>query len=471
MLANGSLFAGFRVAVVHNAEELKTKRDVDLLAEYAARPLPDTALLLLSAEVGRVDKRIERLATGPNKVIFWELFESQKQGWVNNFFRSRGLQVQPQAVAFLLDMVENNTRELQAFCEKLALYFGSGSSIGLEDVEKVLYHSKEETAFTLFEKLSARDLGGSLEVLAKILLSRDADAVALLAVLAWQFRRLYAFQRLLASNCDAEEAARRLEIRGKRTQQTYSAGRPALRRAGAAADHAPHRPIRLPRPVAQDRRCIPALLQLYLYYAVVRGGLPASGQVAEQLLGCFPADPGRFGDRLRAGRGQLRQAAESLQKGRRAPGADAPHPLQHRGDRLLPAQLLVEGGGEAVGLVPHGLQQAQRIGGLRQQDRVARTPAGRPPRSSWPAPPAATGATSRAFRTPEARAHLSLAAVHQDQVGQAAALVELRGCSAGPPPPSWLRSRRPCRPGSARDSGGSRCGAAARPGRSPGRPR
>jgi DNA polymerase-3 subunit delta len=65
-----------------------------------------------------VDKRIERLVPKENKVIFWELFESQKQGWVNNFFRARGLSVEPEAVDFLLDMVENNTRELQAICER-----------------------------------------------------------------------------------------------------------------------------------------------------------------------------------------------------------------------------------------------------------------------------------------------------------------------------------------------------------------
>jgi len=274
VLANGSLFAGFRVGVLHNAEELKTKRDVELLAQYAARPLPDTALLLLSSEVGRIDKRVERLATGQKKVIFWELFESQKQGWVTNFFRTRGLQVEAPAVAFLLDMVENNTRELQAFCEKLALYFGSGSRVGLEDVEKVLYHSKEENAFTLFEKLAARDLAGGLEVLAKILLSRDADAVQLLAVLAWQFRRLYAFQRLLAANYDPEEAGRRLEVRGKRAQQMYAQ---AARRFAAEELR---RITRLTALFDSRARSLksglhPALLQLYLYYAVVRGGLPA----------------------------------------------------------------------------------------------------------------------------------------------------------------------------------------------------
>jgi DNA polymerase-3 subunit delta len=274
LLANGSLFAAFRVAVLHGAEELKSKREVELLAGYAARPSPDTALLLLSTEVGRVDKRIERLISREHKVIFWELFESQKQGWVNNFFRARGMSIEPEAVDFLLDMVENNTRELQAVCERLALFFGQGARVGYAEVERLLYHSKEENAFTLFEKLAARDLGDCLEVLSKILLSRDSDAVGLLAVLASQVRKQHAFARLLAAHYSSEEAAERLEIRGKRAQQTY---------AGAARRYSPEELARILRLTAlfdQRARSLkaslhPALLQLYLYYAVVRGGLPA----------------------------------------------------------------------------------------------------------------------------------------------------------------------------------------------------
>jgi DNA polymerase-3 subunit delta len=273
LLANGSLFAAFRLAVLHNAEELKSKRDVDLLAGYAAHPSPDTALLLLSAEVGRMDKRIERLASKDQKIIFWELFESQKQSWVNSFFRTRGMNIEPEAVDFLLDMVENNTRELQAICERLALFFGKGARVGYADVERLLYHSKEENGFTLFERLAARDLESCLEVLSKILLSRDSDAVQLLALLAAQVRKLFAYARLLASNYDPNEAAERLEIRGKRVQQTY---------AGASRRYSLEELRRLIRLTALfDCRARsfksalhPALLELYLYYAVVRGGLP-----------------------------------------------------------------------------------------------------------------------------------------------------------------------------------------------------
>jgi DNA polymerase-3 subunit delta len=148
--------------------------------------------------------------------------------------------------------------------------------VGYAEVERLLYHSKEENAFTLFEKLAARDLGDCLEVLSKILLSRDSDAVALLAVLASQVRKLHAFARLLAAHYSGEEAAERLEIRGKRAQQTY---------AGAARRYSPEELARILRLTAlfdQRARSLkaslhPALLELYLYYAVVRGGYRCYG--------------------------------------------------------------------------------------------------------------------------------------------------------------------------------------------------
>jgi DNA polymerase-3 subunit delta len=273
VLANLSLFSSFRLAVYHNAEQLGSKRDVELLAGYAAHPTPDSALVLLSAEVGRMDKRIEEQVSKERKVIFWELFESQKQGWINNFFRARGLSVEPPAVEYLLDMVENNTRELQAICERLALFFGKGARIGYEDVERLLYHSREENGFTLFERLAARDLEASLEVLAKILLTRDGDAVQLLALLSAQLRKLFAYQRLLGGNYGAAEAAARLEIRGKRQQQIFAeASRryslEELRRITRLAALFDYRLRSLKAALH------PALLQLFLHYVVVRGGLP-----------------------------------------------------------------------------------------------------------------------------------------------------------------------------------------------------
>jgi DNA polymerase-3 subunit delta len=271
-LANGSLFAGHRVLLLNNAETLTRKRELDLLAGYCAHPSPGSTLVMLSDEVGRVDRRLDELVPRENKVIFWELFENQKQGWIVKFFKGRGIQVEQQAVEFLLDMVENDTRTLAGTCEKLALYFGSGSRIGYAEVEKILFHSKEENVFTLFEMLARRDFAGGLEVLAQILLARESDAVQLLAGLAAQYRKVLGMKRLIEASYSAEDAFQRLKFRGgKRVLRIYAE---ACSRYGASElESILYLTARYDlRARSLKSNLHGLLLELYLYYAALRGG-------------------------------------------------------------------------------------------------------------------------------------------------------------------------------------------------------
>jgi len=270
-LRNGSLFSPHRLVLLGSAELLSHKRDLDMLAEYCAHPASDATLVLLSEELTRFDRRLEKIVPKENRIVFWELFENQKMGWIQSFFGKRRIQIEPRAAAFLLEMVENNTRQLQDTCEKLALFFGEGSRVGYEEVEKILYHSREENVFTLFDKIAVRDFPGSLEVLGKILLSREADPVQLLAGLLAQIRRLLALKRLLAGRYGLEEAFSSLNLRGKRMQKLYGEG--ARRYSGEELEALVVLAARFDLRLRSLKSALAAnLLQIFLYYAVVRGG-------------------------------------------------------------------------------------------------------------------------------------------------------------------------------------------------------
>jgi len=300
VLRTGTLFSSHRVVLLRGVEEIRRKADIDMLAAYCDRPAPDSTLILVSQEVGRIDDRLKKVVPKEGQQIFWELFENQKMGWIVSFFRQRGLEIDPEAAGFLLEMVENNTRELRDTCDKLALYLGAaagkdalpgaagaaaaaergavprrGRRIELADVEGLLYHSKEENVFTLFERMSLRDFAASLEVLDKILLSRETDAVQLLGGLLSQYRKLLSLKLLTGQGYSAAEACGRLGIRGKRIQKLY----------GEALRH--HRVEELEgiiRLVAVfDRRARElksglhaCLLGLFVYHAVLNGGLGQS---------------------------------------------------------------------------------------------------------------------------------------------------------------------------------------------------
>jgi DNA polymerase-3 subunit delta len=226
---------------------------------------------MLSEEIGRIDKRLEKVVPRENKVIFWELFENQKMGWVQNFFKKRKIRIAPQAVSFLLEMVENNTKELKDACDKLSIFFGEGSEIGYTDVEKILYHSKDENVFTLFDKIAGRDLSASLEILARLLLSREADAVGLLAGVLHQIRKLRSLMLLIEKRYSYQEAFSRVKINSKRLQKIYSVGmqRYSLQELQAIIQliaRFDYRVRSLGSALHRD------LLELFLYYVIIRGG-------------------------------------------------------------------------------------------------------------------------------------------------------------------------------------------------------
>jgi DNA polymerase-3 subunit delta len=222
VLGNKSLFAKHRLVIMAGAESIKRKEDVEACVQYIAAPAPDATLVLTSSELSReIHPKILAAVPKASQKIFWEMFENQKSGWIVNYFNQRKIRIEEAAVDFLLDMVENNTRDLRAECERLSLFFGPDTSIGLDGVEHYIYHSKEENVFTLFDRVAGRDFPSSEEILEKILLSREADATQIVSGLLWQFRRLAELQALLAENYDASEALAKLRITSKKAQRTY----------------------------------------------------------------------------------------------------------------------------------------------------------------------------------------------------------------------------------------------------------
>jgi DNA polymerase III subunit delta len=272
VLRNKSLFAHHRLVVLASAEALKRKEDVESLVDYIRSPAPDATLVLVSSELkGEIDRRLLAALPGERTRIFWEMFDSQKKGWIVNFFRQRTITVEAAAVEQLLEMVENNTRDLRAECERLALFLGAGATVDVDSVEQYISHSKEESVFSLFDSVCQRSFPQAVEILARILLSRDAEATQLASGLVWQFRKLFAFKRLTAENYGPAEACAKLNIRSKRSQASYQEGN---RRFSAAELEnvilvLAEFDSRF-RSVKADLH--PVLLHLLLYYIVVRGG-------------------------------------------------------------------------------------------------------------------------------------------------------------------------------------------------------
>ncbi|MDR2073611.1 MAG: DNA polymerase III subunit delta [Spirochaetaceae bacterium] len=193
---NGALFSDARLFFIKNAELIKKKDDVDLLVAYLKRPQEHTTVVLVSDET-RLDKRIEEAVPQENKTIFWELFENKKTEWIASFFQAEGCRIDEDGIRALLEMVENNTDALGRECRRLILFLGKDNPISAAEVERCLSHTREESAFTLFAAIARKKLEPALSILKSLLGARESPQ-AIMASLAWCFRRLRDYLALAA---------------------------------------------------------------------------------------------------------------------------------------------------------------------------------------------------------------------------------------------------------------------------------
>ncbi|MDA3850549.1 MAG: DNA polymerase III subunit delta [Spirochaetaceae bacterium] len=219
-ISNGSLFSSLRVFILEQTEEYNRANVINPLVEMLKNP-PEDVLLILTSDRNSVDRKITAAISKENKKIFWEMFEGAKKSWIQNYFRKNKVNIHHEALEELLGMVENNTTEIRIACDTLLFYFSEGDLITSEDIDRILYHSKEENVFSLFDKIAHRDLEGALEVFGKIRLSMQSEVVQLFAGLLWQIKLLLSLSILKDRGFSEHEGCGELKITGKRRQKLY----------------------------------------------------------------------------------------------------------------------------------------------------------------------------------------------------------------------------------------------------------
>ncbi len=226
LLRNGSLFSSRRMIEYRGAELAKGKDDLKELADYLASPAPD-AVLILVTDAFYVEKALEEAVGKDRKKTFYEMFESEKPRWIRAKLRELGFGIDDEGVEALLVLVENDSSALEAACGRLAIVYKPGSELGADEVEAAISHTRQEDAFSLFDRLVTGELEEALEVLEAVLADRRGDAVQVISALIWGFRRLHRLHLLIEEGETFESACMKLQMRSK-TMQRQSAA--ALRR-------------------------------------------------------------------------------------------------------------------------------------------------------------------------------------------------------------------------------------------------
>ncbi|MBQ7753934.1 MAG: DNA polymerase III subunit delta [Treponema sp.] len=205
ILQSGTLFSNGVCVVCKGAELLKKKDDLAMISDWLdSNPDESSVLILVSDEVS-VDSKLDKLVPAQNKKKFWEMFDNQKVPWLTKFFQKNGYRLNQDAAELILDMIENNTQALKAECSRFFIIFPKDHTVTVEDVEKILTHNREESAFTLFNQISQsgepvqKRFENGISILQKIRLSKDSSSVMLIAALSSCFRKLVLWHKVTAN--------------------------------------------------------------------------------------------------------------------------------------------------------------------------------------------------------------------------------------------------------------------------------
>ncbi len=200
-LYSESLFSAATCVVYNGAETIKKKEDIEKISAWAEGAGEASVLILVSDEIS-CDSKLEKIVPKENRKQFWEMFENRKIPWLKNYFSKNGFSIADDACEEILDLVENNTQALKNECSRFFVCFKPGTKITVQNVEQLIEHNREESAFTLFDAMAeyakspAERLETALGILQKIRLSKDSASVAILAGLTYCFRRLEAWHNL-----------------------------------------------------------------------------------------------------------------------------------------------------------------------------------------------------------------------------------------------------------------------------------
>jgi len=222
ILQNSSLFSSRRVVEYRDAEAVTSKAALSALEGYIRNPAED-ALLILVTEGYSLAKSLETAVGAANKKMFWELRDSEKPAWIRERLARDRLSVEDETIEAILELVENETSALESACMVLAACFPEGTRLRADDAEAALSRSRQEDAFSLFDRMAGGDLSSALLVLDTLLADRQSEPAGIISALIWSFRRTERLHRWIASGLAPDEAFRREKLTSKTGQKKFRA--------------------------------------------------------------------------------------------------------------------------------------------------------------------------------------------------------------------------------------------------------
>ena len=199
-----------RLVILKSCEKLSVGncRDLEIICNDPA----ETTLLIASG--GKVDMRrkfFSALAKKGHAIQFRVPYENKLPLWIQNYVRSAGLQIEPEAVDLLRLYIGTNLRELASEIDKLATFLGANRRITREAVEQAVGWYRNAGIFDLADAVGNQNKKKSLSLLHN-LLAQGEEPGRTVAMLTRHLRLLLKARDLMKTSLPREQMAIQLGV-------------------------------------------------------------------------------------------------------------------------------------------------------------------------------------------------------------------------------------------------------------------
>ncbi|SFL80944.1 DNA polymerase III, delta subunit [Gracilibacillus orientalis] len=209
-----------KVIIATNADFLRAKpakteieHQPEILIDYIQNPAPYSVLVII-APYEKVDERkkvVKQLKKAAKTVACEPLKEWNMQEVIGTIAKEHGVSISGQVMTYFINEIGTNLMIIHSEMEKLALYVGEGNEIRLEDAELLLSNQENNSALKLMDAIMVNDLAKAIDI-TKDLEKMNEDPIALIALVASQFRTLLHVKLLKQKGYTQQQMATQLKI-------------------------------------------------------------------------------------------------------------------------------------------------------------------------------------------------------------------------------------------------------------------
>lgn len=154
---------------------------------------PSCVFVIQAAQVDKRKKIIKKWLDHATVIECQTPQETARAPWIRNLAQEKGLELDQEALAYLVQMGGNSLDELERDLEQIFLFFGGPHRVTIGDLAQVLQRNREENIFSLSESIGKKDRTQALFLFHR-LKSQGENEIALMALVARHLRILLKLQ-------------------------------------------------------------------------------------------------------------------------------------------------------------------------------------------------------------------------------------------------------------------------------------